>query len=161
VRATATDAYLLTNNIILLIDSYRQNPTDIKLLALQEELAKIDPITEMFTVKMYELNDRVTKMLIMVMSILVLLLIAFATFISVLISRSIATPITRLVDNFKEIASGNLKSSVRIESNNEIGDLSRAFLEIQTGLQNIVAHSKKVAQGDYSNNLVPKSESDE
>ncbi|MFW5830808.1 MAG: PAS domain-containing protein, partial [Prolixibacteraceae bacterium] len=161
VKATATDAYQLTHNIIFLIDSYRTNPSAEKLQTIQKEFAKIDRVNEVFTAGVYELNDHITNMLITVMIILVILLIAFATFISILISKSIASPIARLADNFKKIAKGNLKSSVRIESNNEIGDLSRAFLEIQTGLQNIIDHSKKVANGDYSNNIVPKSENDE
>jgi signal transduction histidine kinase len=34
-------------------------------------------------------------------------------------------------------------------------------MEIQVGLQDIIAYSKKVAEGDYSQKLMPKSENDE
>ena len=161
VRMTATNGYKLAARINGLIDIYIADPSPVNLAAIQMALTEIDPITRTFTLKMYELNDHVTKLLIIIMTVLVLLLLGFATFIAVVISKSIALPIAQLARNFENISKGNLKSSVKIDSKNEVGDLSRAFLEIQNGLQNIITHAKNVARGDYSNRLEPKSAEDE
>jgi PAS domain S-box-containing protein len=107
------------------------------------------------------MNGYINRLLAIAITIIVLFLISVGTFIAIKISRSISNPINRLAENFKKIAKGDLNSSVNIETNNEIGELSKSFSEIQVGLQEIISYSKKVEKGDYSSKLQPKSEEDE
>jgi len=107
------------------------------------------------------MNKYINNLLGLLIMLFVVVLIATGTFIALKISRSITNPINRLADNFKNIARGNIKSTVFINTKNEIGEMSKAFSEIQDGLHNIIAYSKRVARGDFSQKLKPKSEEDE
>ena len=161
INTTASEAYALADRLITLIGDYNNEPNAEYLILVKKALAEIDPITESFTSEMYQLNRRVNRILISVMSVIILLLIGLATFIAVRISQSIARPVRQLADNFKNIAQGDLSSSVKIDTKNEIGDLSRAFQEIQKGIKFIILQSKRVAAGKYRTKLKPFSEKDE
>lgn len=147
--------------IMELIDALGNEISDEEFAGLQQEFANVNELSELFTSKIFALGNLLQKVYFLIITILILALGAVATFFSIKIANSIAHPINKLADNFKQIASGNLQSSVNIQSNNEIGDLSKAFSKIQLGLLDIVEYSKKVANGDFSAKLTPKSDADE
>ncbi|MDQ2177695.1 response regulator [Marinifilum sp. D714] len=95
-------------------------------------------------------------MLIISISIGILFLI-----LSRYISRSITMPVKEMVDNFHQIAKGNYRQPLSIVTQDEIGALAKSFKSIQTDFQNVVAHTKKVANGDLGISLIPKSNEDE
>jgi PAS domain S-box-containing protein len=161
IQATAVEAYSLGSLIISDIDDYANARTPEILAHLNSHFSEIKEINQTFATKIYALNDYVIQTLGLILILLVLILMSGVTLISIRISKSISDPINKLAENFKHIAKGNLNTSVKIDSQNEIGILSIAFGEIQTGLQEVISHSKKVAKGDYSSKLNPKSESDE
>ncbi|WP_372948397.1 response regulator [Mariniphaga sp.] len=161
VQKTASDASALTEKVILKIENYKNDKTNDTWKELQVDFENIREISQEFSSEIYTLNGYINRLLAIAIIIIVLFLISAGTFIAILISRSISNPINRLADNFKKIAKGDLNSSVNIDTNNEIGELSKAFSEIQVGLQQIIAYSRKVAKGDYSSKLLPKSEEDE
>jgi len=161
VQKTATDASDLTEKVIREIENYNNNKTDEILESLRVDFEKMRGISQEFSSAVYTLNNYINRLMALTVAIIVLILISAGTFIAIKISRSISNPINRLADNFKKIARGNLNSSVKIDTENEIGELSKAFSEIQVGLQEIISYSKKVAKGDYSSKLHPKSEEDE
>lgn len=147
--------------IMELIDALGNDISDEEFAGLQQEFENVNELSEVFTSKIFALGNLLLKVYFLIIAILVIVLGAVVTFISMKIANSIAHPINKLADNFKQIASGNLQSSVNIQSNNEIGDLSKAFSKIQLGLLDIVEYSKKVANGDFSTKLTPKSDADE
>lgn len=161
IQATAVEAYNLGGLIISDIDNYAQDRTPEILAHLNSHFSEIKEINQTFASKIYALNDYVIQTLGLSLILLVLILITGVTLISIRISKSISVPISKLAENFKHIAKGNLNTSVKIDSQNEIGVLSKAFGDIQAGLQEVISHSKKVAKGDYSSKLPPKSENDE
>ncbi|MEE4285219.1 MAG: response regulator [Mariniphaga sp.] len=161
VQKTATDASDLTENVIFKIENFKNNKSDDALEELSVDFEKMRGISQEFSSAVYTLNGYINRLLAIVISIIVLILVSVGSFIAIKISRSISNPINRLAENFKKIAKGNLNSSVKIDTKNEIGELSKAFSEIQVGLQEIISYSKKVAKGDYSSKLKPKSEEDE
>ncbi len=157
----ARDAAEFGKQIKTQIAGYATEPSPAKLTELQTDFEKIHVLTNSFASKIYSLSEYITSRLFFLILFIVLILGAIVTFISIKISNSISYPINKLAENFKEVAKGNLSSSVSINTKNEVGDLSNAFLEIQLGLQNVIRYSKKVAQGDYSSKLIPKSNKDE
>jgi len=161
IQTVALEASVLGREVMANITDYSLNKSPEKLAELQHQFDDVHEYTRIFSSKLYFLSDYMMKLLYLIIIILVVLLGTVVTFISVLISRTISKPINKLAENFKKIAKGNLKTSVKIDSDNEIGDLSKAFFEIQVGLQNIISHTKKVAEGDYSARLTPNSEDDE
>ncbi len=60
--------------------------------------------------------------------------IVISTFISILISQKITTPIKQLVNASREIAQGNLNPNVEVTSHDELGELAIAFNTMSTRL---------------------------
>ena len=161
IQVIALDASNLGEHVVFLIEQYNANKSPDKLAELKSEFKKMRLLTKTFSSELYALKEYINKILTLLILILVLILIITGTYFAAKISSSISNPINKLAENFKEIARGNLKSSVNIDTKNEIGDMSKAFLEIQVGLQEIISYSKKVANGDFSSKLTPKSENDD
>ncbi|NOY97470.1 MAG: response regulator [Chlorobi bacterium] len=108
-----------------------------------------------------EFNNYIKHLFILSLLVLAIVLGVGTVLLSYLISRSISLPIKELTEKFKNIAKGNLDSSVSFKSNNEIGELSQASREIQAEYQNIISYCNNVADGNYSLKIQPKSEADE
>lgn len=161
IQQVAFEASTLGNNIISNIHQHAESMTPENMKTFEAQFNVVHGLTERFARELYTLGDYLTKLLYSIIVILILLLGGIVTLTSLIISNSISRPINRLAENFKKIAKGNLKSSVKIDSDNEIGELSNAFFEIQVGLSDIISHAKKVAEGDYSSRLKPNSEEDE
>jgi len=161
IKKTAINASLLVENVNQQISNYHLNETPERLNELHQNFQKMNGISGEFSASVYNLSDYITRAMGLIILLLVLFLVTAGTIIAVKISRSVSVPIMRLADNFKKIAKGNLNSSVKIDTKNEIGELSSAFSEIQVGIQNIIAYTKKVARGEYGIKLMPKSEEDE
>ena len=60
--------------------------------------------------------------------------IVISTFISILISQKITTPIKQLVNASREIAQGNLNPNVEVTTHDELGELAIAFNTMSTRL---------------------------
>ena len=161
IQEIALNASNLGEHIVFLIEEYNTGKSSEKLAEIQSEFKKVHLLTKTFASELYALKEYTNKILTILILILVLILSLTGTFFAAKISTSISNPINKLAENFKEIARGNLKSSVNIDSKNEIGDMSKAFLEIQVGLQEIISYSKKVANGNFNSKLLPKSENDD
>ncbi|MGM0377984.1 MAG: HAMP domain-containing protein, partial [Bacteroidota bacterium] len=161
IQTTAVDAYKLGNKIVSEIENYTLQKTPEKRQQIESYFLQIKEINQLFAAKIYALNDYVVQSLVRLLVLLVTVLIIAIVFISVSISKSISAPLKMLAGNFKEIAAGNLNASVNIATRNELGELSKAFRGIQIRLQEIISHSKKVAEGDYSVRLNQKSKKDD
>ncbi len=161
IQKIAHESNLIGVNIVSLIKSYEIERSEEKLQAIQAGFDQLHKITEEFGTHIYLLVNYVTKAMVLLLIFLVIVLGLITTLIASRISKSISDPINKLSDNFKKIAVGSLNSTVEIDTKNEIGELSNAFLKIQVGFQDIVSYSKKIATGDYSTKLEPKSEQDE
>ncbi|PKQ65927.1 hypothetical protein BZG02_00250 [Labilibaculum filiforme] len=90
----------------------------------------------------------------LLLSVLILLLSRY-------ISRSISIPVQQMVNNFKLIAKGNFHTPLSIHTKDEIGALANSFEIIQHDFLNVIDYTQKVAHGDLSISLSPKSKEDE
>ena len=72
-----------------------------------------------------------------------LVLIFISTLLSFALSKLIADPILLLTSGAKDIGSGNFNKKIKIESRDEIGELSREFNKMGDDLQNYVSKLKK------------------
>ncbi|MGM0378016.1 MAG: HAMP domain-containing protein, partial [Bacteroidota bacterium] len=161
IQANAVDAYKLGNTIVSEIENYTLQKTPEKRQQIESHFLQIKEINQLFASKIFAFNDYVARSLVRLLALLVTVLIIAIAFISGRISKSISDPLKMLAGNFKEIAAGNLNASVNIATRNELGELSKAFRGIQIRLQEIISHSKKVAEGDYSVRLNQKSKKDD
>lgn len=66
---------------------------------------------------------------------LLILILVMAIIMTVVMSQIIIGPITRLAKHADDISHGDLKQTIKVESNDEIGQLAEAFHRMQTSLR--------------------------
>lgn len=130
-------------------------------VVLEQDLHKIRHFYAEFSNTIASLNDFANNLLKIGVILLVIFIILFLAIVSSLISKTIVVPIQEMVDKFKVIARGNLNTQIAVSTDNEIGNLAHSFSEIQVGLRNVIEYTKKVADGDYSTPINPRSDEDE
>ena len=86
------------------------------------------------------------------------MLVALA--IAVLLTRSLSRGLSKLVKAARGIAQGDVEQDVALTSNDEIGDAGRAFDEMVEYLRGSVVAADRIAQGDLSADIEPRSERD-
>lgn len=128
---------------------------------LDEDTAKMRGYYHDFAANISLLNDYTFGLLIIGIFIIVVLMVIVVTSLSTIIFRSIEVPIEEMVQKFRVIATGNLNTEISIDTDNEIGHLANSFREIQSGLIEVIAYTKKVAAGNYNASLSPRSAEDE
>lgn len=99
---------------------------------------------------------KLSKFLILLISILVLLII----FIAVLVGRSISKPILIIVQIIKDIANGNLDSKINLTNKGEIGQLSDSIRKMQQNIRDTANTAEMIANGNLDVNIRILSEHD-
>ncbi|HEY3388131.1 MAG TPA: GAF domain-containing protein, partial [Prolixibacteraceae bacterium] len=155
------DGYLLGEQIKKKILDYQKDSSARKSDYLEHDLIQMRTFYKDFARIISSLNDFANLLLFWGMFAIVIALIILLWTISVLISRSITIPVQTMVSNFQVIARGNLNTEIPIHTNNEIGQLATSFREIQNGLRAVIEYTKKVAEGDYNQQIAPRSNEDE
>jgi signal transduction histidine kinase/CheY-like chemotaxis protein/HAMP domain-containing protein len=154
VRKTLDLVDEIRNELLSKKENINIESTNERLIKIQEQYASISS----------EVNDLAHKFnsaLIWVMVAIAVLISILVLLLSQYISKSISVPVQQMVDNFKLIAKGNFHTPLSINSKDEIGSLANSFDIIQQDFQNVVNYTQKVAHGDLSISLTPKSREDE
>jgi PAS domain S-box-containing protein len=132
------------------------NITD-KALKLAEKLTKsLEEKSDQKNQAMFDSLD--SFQLFIIISGLIMLVIAIS--ISLFISRSTIRPILRLKEFLLIMTRGLLPDEKMQETNDEIGDMSKALNEYIEGMKNTSNFSMAIGKGDYSTDYEPLSEDD-
>jgi methyl-accepting chemotaxis protein len=75
-------------------------------------------------------------------------------------ARRISKSISIIQTNADRLANGDLDATMLIQSNNEIGKLSQTLESIKAYLQTMASTADKIAQGDFRNQIISKTEKD-
>ncbi len=89
-----------------------------------------------------------------------LIIILLSSVLAFIIGSDIARPIRFLSHAAKQIANGDLDQNVSFESKDEVGQLAEAFREMISYHKEIAATAQKIAIGDLTGEIHPKSEKD-
>jgi signal transduction histidine kinase/CheY-like chemotaxis protein/HAMP domain-containing protein len=90
-----------------------------------------------------------------------ILILILSIIIGSLISFSVTKPLSVLMEHIRKLAVGDQESSIEVHSSDEIGNLTGSLKDMQGNLREVVSHAKKIADGDYSGEIDPRSEKDE
>lgn len=146
--------------IIQIIQSYVKSPSPEKFMVLNDAIADIHNYYKGFAASITAINAFANRLLIWGI-LLITIILALITFVlSAYVSKIISGSLHQLINNFKEIVNGNVDVKIEVRSKDEIGLLAESFNEMQESLQKIVGQTIRVADGDYSKSLEPKSEND-
>jgi len=160
-RKITMDVYLLGDQIKKKIIDIQKNSSAVKIESLESDLDQMRIFYQDFARIITSISDYTNNLLHWGLFIIVIALMLLLWIFSVLLSRSITIPVYTMVENFKVIARGNLDTEIPIYSDNEIGQLATSFREIQSGLRAVIEYTKKVAEGDFSQQITPRSNEDE
>lgn len=127
---------------------------------IQQQLSEIQNYYSGISQKLTSLSQKINNSLIWAMALISLFLGALISILAQQISKSISIPVKRIVEKFEQMSSGNYYTPLSIETKDEIGDLAKSFGIIQKDFQNVVDYTHKVANGDLSISLTPKSKED-
>ena len=97
-------------------------------------------------------------------SIMIILLIAtFITcvIVAIVITLSIVTPLNKIVEKIRNVATGDLTQEIEISRHDEMGELARSTYTMIETLANVVVQTDKIAEGDYKADIAPRSEKDQ
>lgn len=81
------------------------------------------------------------------------LILAGIVVIGILIARSYSLPLQQVTAVATAISKGNISQPVLADSNDEIGDLSRAFAQMTTYLTQATQQATLIAQGDFDRDV--------
>ena len=102
-------------------------------------------------------QEAIFKMLIMF-----ILIFTASLSIALMISFSITSPLTKMVDKVRKIAKGYLNVQVNIDGRDEIASLAKSINQMSNMFLDITKQVEIIVKGNYySSNIVPRSENDE
>jgi methyl-accepting chemotaxis protein len=87
--------------------------------------------------------------------------VILAFIIASFIASVISNPIRKIDEVARKIAIGDLDVDIKVDSNDEIGSLSKSFLALKESTMHIVEKTKRVAQGDLTVIIEKRSDKDE
>ena len=137
------------------------NGENIDIDIIQVKLSTIQQHYSNISNEVNDLSHKINSALIFIIFTIAFIIAGIIFVLARYISKSISVPVEKIVDNFKLIALGNYHTPLNIESKDEIGNLARSFNTIQLDFQNVVNHTGKIAKGDLSHTISPKSKEDE
>ncbi len=89
---------------------------------------------------------------------LIIILIGIALII--MASRITLNPLKQVIHKIQKISQGEIEEELQIKSNDEIGDLGRAFNQMVKYIEEIAKNANLVAQGELNTEITPRSDQD-
>ncbi len=160
--AIADEAYRNGTKVKESIREFLKNP-DEKAVFEKLEQAKLEmsSMEVRFAGTIDKLNNFVINLLLISILLIALGLMVITFFSSRFISATITKPVLKVVDNLKSLASGDLNTDIKSDTADEIGMLQDSFIDLQSSLKQKSDIASAIANGNFSEKAVPKSEKDE
>jgi methyl-accepting chemotaxis protein len=111
-----------------------------------------------------EATAAVKKVFFIYFVVFVISIVLFIFAITLLFNKKIIKPLKAWQTSSEKLSKGDVSDNPELEkykdTNNEVGQLSRAFLELAQSVKEKAVFAEKVADGDLSVRIEPKSEND-
>ena len=104
--------------------------------------------------------DAVRSRAEIIMLVVFVIAACIATALALVLRRRIATPVARVAAAARAIAHGDLEQRIELHSNDELGDMARAFEEMVEYLRATADTAGRIAAGDLTVEVSPHSERD-
>lgn len=159
----------IINQILMFLENNNKDEA-IKLkkgkseLLLQELSQRVKVMSDFAENKGEEfyLNAKNGSNTIFKITIYFLLLIFFLSFIiGTIISISITKPLNYLIKHVNKLSVGDYENVINSYSDDEVGQLTMSVEEMQIKLIEVTSHAGKIAKGNYSGEISPRSSKDE
>lgn len=105
-------------------------------------------------------NKRLADELVNLMIIIMIAAFVLAVLLGILIANMISKPINKLKEIAEKLSLGNIKVSVDIDTQDEIGRLADAFRMMINNIKEQVLVADKISEGELNVKITPKSDDD-
>jgi methyl-accepting chemotaxis protein len=105
-------------------------------------------------------NKRLADELVNLMTIIMIAAFVLAVLLGILIANMISKPINKLKEIAEKLSLGNIKVSVDIDTQDEIGRLADAFRMMINNIKEQVQVADKISEGELNVKIIPKSDDD-
>jgi len=128
----------------------------------QEEIIKqMEQATERLAAAAFTAAQSRYRTVLTLTYVLVGLLIIAGVILSLAISGSIARPVVRMAESVRRAAKGDISSELEFDDRgDELGELSRSMNAMYDYLKSMVATAERMAGGDLSVDVKPRSDAD-
>jgi methyl-accepting chemotaxis protein len=128
----------------------------------QEEIIKqMEQATERLAAAAFTTAQSRYRTVLTLTYLLVALLVIVGVILSLAISGSIAQPVVRMAESVRRAAKGDVSSELEFDARgDELGDLSRSMNAMYDYLKSMVATAERMASGDLSVDVRPRSDAD-
>ncbi|MBL0938307.1 MAG: MCP four helix bundle domain-containing protein [Gemmatimonadaceae bacterium] len=110
--------------------------------------------------KLAAANEAAAASAMRVIIVVVLLAVGLSVAAGVFLSRLIGSPLRDMAESARRLARGDLRSLTPLTQKDETGELSRAFAEMITAQQSLATAAQRIAAGDLSVHVTPRSAED-
>lgn len=121
--------------ILKIIKSYTENPNDVKLEELTNDVNEMHTYYGNFADSINEIIKFTNKLLIWGIVLITTILGIITVILSEFITRVISGAINKLDHSFKAIVKGDIDENIEVESRDELGELAASFSEMQVSLR--------------------------
>lgn len=145
-------------------NNYNNRNEDSLQLLITRLKKEVDTMSDFAKQKSEELySDAInTASLIFWLTIVFIVLVTtLSIIISALLAKSITEPIFKLNLHVQKLSLGDQEGEITEISNDEIGTLSKNLNNLKQSLNQVIEHAKKIAEGDYSGEIIPRSNKDD
>ncbi len=127
------------------INKSLKNITEKILIQTKNLLKKSEEHTKILIHDTNEQKRKIEQLLILIL----ILTAIFGITVSIVITRSLSSPLKVIVNGIKEIAHGNLNKTIKIDQKDEIGALAQSYYMMQQNLLSKAEIAKKIAAGEF------------
>lgn len=139
----------------------KENHSNPMIVKLQDEIKIMSDFantkSDEFYINAINTSDNIFILTLIILFVIILLSI----FVTRIISMSITRPLNKLMIFVRKLSLGDQNFEIDIKSKDEIGQLSSSIDEMKYNLKEVVIHSKKIAEGNYTGEIQPRSNVDE
>ncbi|OQX96428.1 hypothetical protein B6I21_01085 [candidate division KSB1 bacterium 4572_119] len=153
--------YLCGVNVKKEIENYIANPNPEIFDKLNGAMQDMNSYYTTYAESIHKIESLTNKVLTIGFIIIVLLFCVIVFLTSLSISRAITEPISELVTSMDKVVVGDLSGEIKINSRDELGQLASSFNRMKQDMLQTISHANQIANGDYSNVILPKSDKDE
>ena len=124
-------------------------------------IGQMEQSTEQLAGQAFAAAQKRYRAVLVLTYVLVTLLVIIGSVLAMMISGSIARPVVRMAESVRRAAKGDITDELEFDTRtDELGELSRSMNEMYAYLKSMVATAERMADGDLSVNVQPRSSAD-
>ncbi len=143
------------------MSAYLESPNEVMLQELERAIERMVFLENSFAESIEEINQFAKRLLFLGLIASIFILGGIIILLIRYISMNITRPSNLLLKIVNKLAVGDLTIKIDIKAKDEIGQLADSIQQMKLSMEETISHANKIAKGNYSAKLQPRSDKDE